>query len=344
MELELRSTEESRQVRDHCQFEVKMLVKEVNSCSFDQWYPLFKKVTFKSIILPIPNEVLDYLRSDGSLVLPKECDGENGDSPSEDSEENEVASPSFPEFNKLIKDSIERLGGKVFCKLNWSAPRDAAWMGPAHSLECQNLSQIWLLLKSSDFITHDLTQPYKDCLDMETEAKEPDYILVLKRWSSDLNPATEFRCYIKSRNLVAIEQRDATNFYAHIKEDEASIVSDIKSFFKEFIKDKLLADNIVMDVCRPTKDLVRLVDFNPFGITTDTCLFTWEELEQLESGSNNIDFRFVSNQAGIQPSGLRHYSIPRDIVDLASGTDPDKLVDFLELQANLQKKDDESKT
>ena len=50
-----------------------MLIKEVEWCSIDQWYPLFKKVTFKTIILPLPNEVLEYLRSDGSLILPQEC-------------------------------------------------------------------------------------------------------------------------------------------------------------------------------------------------------------------------------------------------------------------------------
>ena len=46
-----------------------MLVKDVEACSFANWYDKFKKVTFKSIIVPIPPEVLTYLRSDGTLVL-----------------------------------------------------------------------------------------------------------------------------------------------------------------------------------------------------------------------------------------------------------------------------------
>ena len=54
-----------------------MLIKEVEWCSIDHWYPLFKKVTFKTIILPLPNEVLEYLRSDGSLILPQECTEES---------------------------------------------------------------------------------------------------------------------------------------------------------------------------------------------------------------------------------------------------------------------------
>ena len=124
---------------------------EVLWCSIDQWYPLFKKFTHKTVILAIPNDVLDYLKSDGSLILPKECH--------EDVEDNEC--PSFPEFNADLAAAIEDLGGAVFPKLNWSAPRDAAWMGVGHSLKCEQLEHVWLLLKSSEFIVHDLTQPFK---------------------------------------------------------------------------------------------------------------------------------------------------------------------------------------
>ena len=45
-----------------------MLVKEVEACSFDKFYSNFKKVTFRSVLIPIPPDVLAYLRSDGSLV------------------------------------------------------------------------------------------------------------------------------------------------------------------------------------------------------------------------------------------------------------------------------------
>ena len=44
------------------------------------------------------------------------------------------------------------------------------------------------------------------------------------------------------------------------------------------------------------------------------------------------EFRFVRTDSGIQPSGLRHHSLPLDVVDLASGNDPHKLVDFLKMQ------------
>merc|ERR1739844_532272 len=93
-----------------------------------------------------------------------------------------------------------------------------------------------------------------------------------------------------SKKMFAIEQRDSSNFYPHINEEQDNIICEIQSFFHEYIVDKL-------------------VDEVP---------------------NDDIDFRFVETESGIQPNGLRHYSLPQDIVDMACGTDPEKLVDFLE--------------
>jgi hypothetical protein len=49
-------------------FFLEMLVKDVDACSFDNWFRTFEKVTFRSRVLPIPDDVLDYLRSDETLV------------------------------------------------------------------------------------------------------------------------------------------------------------------------------------------------------------------------------------------------------------------------------------
>ena len=60
---------------------------------------------------------------------------------------------------------------------------------------------------------------------------------------------------------------------------------------------------------------------------------------QIDSPKLSDFFRFVANDAGIQPSQMRHYSLPRDIVDIADGTDHDKMVDFLKLQTSMQQKE-----
>ena len=93
------------------------------------------------------------------------------------------------------------------------------------------------------------------------------------------------------------------------------------------------------------KDRVKLVDLNPFGEgVTDPVLFTWDELSGTVSALSGVEdgevqFRFVETDAGIQPSGLRQFSLPKDIVDLSTGSDPEKLIDFLKLQENRQAND-----
>ena len=351
-----------------------MKVDEVESCSFEQWYPEFSKVTFKSRILPLPQPVVDYLRSDGGIVLPVECDNDklhqtNSDDWLEetsefneniDSDENILERPSFPEFAVSVRLALTDLGGSVIPKLNWSAPRDASWMGLANSLKCTTLSEIMLLLKSSEFVIHDLTQPYKDCDDQDNLTKDDkSYVMVLRRWSDGLNPGSEFRCFVKNNRLFAACQRDNNQHYTHIKDERQSIMRDIQTFYDEHISSKLSNSdtrekcvlklgshpNFVFDIFRKRKDLVRLVDFNPFGPTTDSLLFEWDELNSMpettmnEDGNESFQFRFVENGAGIQPSGLRHYSIPTDFVDLATGSDPHKFMDFLQLQQQIQSKD-----
>ena len=45
-------------------------------CSFCKWYPIFKKDTFESIILPIPEKVCNYLEHD-AFLLPLEATKSN---------------------------------------------------------------------------------------------------------------------------------------------------------------------------------------------------------------------------------------------------------------------------
>ena len=83
----------------------------------------------------------------------------------------------------------------VFIKLNWSAPKDATWVAFNNNLKCSSLSQLFLLLKSSDFIAHDLTQPYSECddnIEGDNYIENIEYNLVLRQWI-DINPGTEFR-------------------------------------------------------------------------------------------------------------------------------------------------------
>lgn len=43
------------------------------------------------------------------------------------------------------------------------------------------------------------------------------------------------------------------------------------------------------------------------------------------------EFRFVETEKGLQGNPYQQYAMPQDFVDLATGMDPNKLMDFLQL-------------
>lgn len=154
-----------------------------------------KNVTIESIIIrPLPTEFIEYLLSDG-VCLPvcatkvSSCmnDADNNDdgdgrddrwdSCSDDDEDNDNSSNespqkySFPDLTSQIQSAITQLGGAGGCmpKLNWSSPKDATWMN-CGSLKCTKVGDVYLLLKSSDFIAFDLEKAWDGCLiEEETE-------------------------------------------------------------------------------------------------------------------------------------------------------------------------------
>jgi hypothetical protein len=161
---------------------------------------------------------VDYLREDGLFLPPgvetssasisnrrnsssSNSDWSDDDS-STDSEDHVRPNRTFPVLAAQVASAIADLGGSVFAKLNWSAPKDAAWIGLNRSLKCGNFGDVIMLLKASDFVQHDLSRPFEHCSDSSSEAmSQLSYDLVLRRWT-DVNPASEYRCFVKNGHLI----------------------------------------------------------------------------------------------------------------------------------------------
>jgi len=146
-------------------------------------------------VIKLSKEFVDYLLSDG-IILPKrlrfilviiefskymtliqeinnclkmnlissDSDAyENSDEWSDDNNEDDNQSNGqndpieFPELEERMRQIMTRFGS-VFPKLNWSSCQDSRWI-IASGTRCTQLSDIYLLLKSSDNIVHDLTEP-----------------------------------------------------------------------------------------------------------------------------------------------------------------------------------------
>jgi hypothetical protein len=195
--------------------------EEVLACQFNSWYQDFRCVTIRSIVIPLEDEFLNYILSDG-LRLPAgtnvsscaqfdrkcDCDWSSSSSCHDDDGNSSVGNCkeySFPELNAKIEAAIHRLGGAVLPKLNWSAPKDGTWINEG-TLKCQTAGDVYILLKSSDFVCHDLLHAFSKCVSEDefqqdvTEAQDVQYHLVLRKWCN-IHVSMEFRCFVLEKSL-----------------------------------------------------------------------------------------------------------------------------------------------
>src|SRR5690625_2728854 len=118
--------------------------------------------------------------------------------------------------------------------------------------------------------------------------------LVLRKYIN-LNPALEFRCFVKSNSLIGICQRDRNHFeFLFSMRDDLRV--KIESFFDQNLKNKFPDPNYAFDVyIPPPHERVWLVNINPWPLRTDSLIFSWMELLAME----------VPNTDGYVPRSIR---------------------------------------
>ncbi|KAF7299091.1 hypothetical protein MIND_00857400 [Mycena indigotica] len=308
---------------------------DILAFQFSAWYPAFSSLTIKStVIRPLPTGFHEYLHSDGVFVpvgaddVPVEStlsdDEDSGD------EEEEFPRFAFPELDDKIRECLRQYGA-VFPKLNFSSPQDAAWVLPASSpLKCTSPADVYMLLKASDFMTHDITPDlvFDGCTETESGAKDRGYQLelVLRKWYP-VDKSRELRCFVRDNALIAISQRD-TNYYEFLNDptSQRNIVSTIQNFWETNIRDKWTGPKHYIFDFLLTRDLSKghILDFNPYAPRTDSLLFSFEELVTVSPQSEPI-FRVIDSRAHPAASSNapanQHNMVPFEALSLSSGLD-----------------------
>lgn len=320
---------------------VEMKEEEINNCQIQEWYPKFKSVSLKTLILQLPESFVEYLLDDsGTFLLPLSVTGTDAlpkrihkpedeedltvHEGSEDESECHPRPPSFPELETKVKESIETLGGAVFPKLNWSAPKDSAWISSSGSLKCSSFSEIVLLLRSSDSLIHDLCHAYDSCSDKAASRPEK-FFLALRKWYSSFRPEMEFRCFVRNQLLVGMCQREVTGFYPALLESKDDLKMMIQEFYVDNVRGKFDSESYTFDVYVTRDGRVKLLDFNPWGASTLPLLFTWEELEEkLKEEGQDLEIRIIENQCGVRP-GMKT-AVPYDYLDTSPGSGWDQFI------------------
>lgn len=231
-----------------------------------------------------------------------DADGDDDDDASSSSS-NSSAPPlqarDFSPLDEHIRTIIEKYDGQVFPKMDWSAPQDAAWILPGQTLRCTTPADVYLLLKSSNFVAKDVEQATEAS---SSTPSQPRLNLILKRHFSSLQPAHEFRCFVRSGHFVAACQRDATTYYDFLQREEVKldVRRKLRDFWIEHLRPRSSAESergeedggsrggkldprlhdYVFDVyLTRDREKVFLVDVNAYLPRTDALLWEWEELE-----------------------------------------------------------------
>lgn len=219
-------------------------------------------------------------------------------------------------------------------------------------------ADVYLLLKSSDFVQHDLDteRVFDGCDPAATQSRSSSYKLelVLRKWYP-VDRSRELRCFVRQEVLIGISQRDP-NYYDFWNEVETQdkVVQAMTDFWETNIKGKWQETNgdYTFDVLL-TRDLTRghIVDFNPYAPRTDPLLFTYEELHDylLERGAASTRLpilRVVDSPS--HPSATRnapahqHNMVPFEALAMSDGRSVDEFAGALqeEIRKLMLERDD----
>ncbi|CDO95563.1 unnamed protein product [Kluyveromyces dobzhanskii CBS 2104] len=336
--------------------EIRVRKDDIAACSFSSWYHKFKKHTPKAkIIRPLPNEFIQYLAQDGIRLSLEENDSEYYDSLTHDDDNdysdweaddegkddgNSSGSDSgdesiehqkemvpivdFPDLHREIIEVIREYGA-ITPKLNWSSPRDATWILPNNTSKCLNVNDVYLLLNASNYIAYDLDHVFDECEDKDDSDIKVDYELVLRKWF-DINPALEFRVFVRDSEIAGISQRDL-NYYNYLDPLKNTFVDLIEEFVYDTVLPNFDLKSFVLDLYLPRPfDSCWLIDINPWARTTDTLLFSWNELitKDLETESKP-EIRLITehNMGRFVTKEHSENQVPKDVVQ--ASLDPESM-------------------
>mmetsp|Transcript_14824 Transcript_14824/g.22316 ORF Transcript_14824/g.22316 Transcript_14824/m.22316 type:complete len:318 (-) Transcript_14824:29-982(-) len=294
---------------------------ELIHCSPQIWYDLFSKHAIKARFIPVSDEFISYLSADG-LVLPKNShvallgrDELSDDEELKSVEDDECTRPVFDELNNAITTAISDFGGKVFVKLSWNSAVDAVWINGG-SAQCCSAGDVYMLLKSSLKIADSIE--VAQSLDT-SDLREP--ALVIKKWSN-LHPSMEYRCFVKDRSMIGISQRNCSTYFEFLADDAHRIKEVIFSFFSTHVQpSEFPLSSYTIDVYVDKKNRVWIVDFGLFGDATDSLLYSWEELNDIDT--SECDIRVVMSQNEVLP---HQAGSTRGPVDMTEVQDPISLM------------------
>ncbi|KAH8096446.1 hypothetical protein JL720_3818 [Aureococcus anophagefferens] len=231
---------------EHANAAPTLTCADVTQCSICHWYPLNKKHTFKTIVVPASRAFVEFLGSDGPMVIPETAKGAR------------VASRG----RTAVDDDCELSDDE-------SAP---APRFPDDEAACECAGDVFALLAASEFARHDVGRAYDGCGDGgDADAIKCDAVVALRAWR-DLEPSREFRCFLLDGVLVAACQRRVDEVFEEFDDDDGSALRGVKAGIAKLVDAGVdVPRDCVLDVALDGRRAY-LVDVGP-PVATDPLLF-----------------------------------------------------------------------
>ncbi|KAK4689683.1 hypothetical protein P7C73_g418, partial [Tremellales sp. Uapishka_1] len=237
----------------------------------------------------------------------------------------------LPKLNAAIRGALTKYNGAVFPKLNWTSPKDASFILPQTShgpLYSTTPADVYLLLKSSDFVSFDVDpeRVYCDCDDAEGD-EELKIELVLRNFVQ-MNPSRELRCFVRDNRLIGISQRDL-NYYDHFQslETRQTICDSVRALWEDEIRLHYAGgEDYVFDLYLSTSfESATIIDFQPYRPSTDALLFEYSELLSIlqEANQRLPVFKVVDSKShpavNLSVPNYQSNMMPVEMIEMSQG-------------------------
>jgi hypothetical protein len=167
-----------------------------------------------------------------------------------------------------LDDAIRRFHGGAFVRLGSRSPKDTMLSMLTRNRAFDGAQALRLLTHGSERIAFDLRR----CL----RAAYTPWIFV-RRWR-EIPPEVEFRCFMRDGRLVGASQYHHGSHFEGLdtKETLEWLKDALLAFFPVLASHSHVTTAIFDLIIDPNGERpVTLLELNPYGMSTDPCLFSW---------------------------------------------------------------------
>jgi len=194
-------------------------------------------------------------------------------------------------MQKIYKDYLSQIDQKVTGDDLLNLKVCGLFQSHLEALKMTSGKQALDLLLRSQRIYEDLKLGIKKYeQDIKNKETTFDIQIIVRQWVT-VPISGEFRGFVYAKELTALSQYFDSCYFPELIKNESKILSRIQEFFTK-IKKSIPLSNYIIDFAL-TSENIYIIELNPFAPTTDACLFTWTQDEDILHGKAPFNYRYV---------------------------------------------------